>query len=109
MPPTAPTSRSAGFGVPAGVACAYLLGGAVTAAICYLVCHLAIAVARCEGDPATRRQQARKVAIAGAVAGIVVVAIGVLVVRALGQPPALFPRFGMAGRSDPRRGGQFSW
>ena len=97
VPATAPMSRSAGFGVLTAVACAYVLGGAVGAALCYPSATLAIAVARCEGDRcdapapgADGRDRGRGRRDRGGRGRV-------LVVRALGRPPALSFYFGMVG------------
>jgi hypothetical protein len=70
--------------VLAGLFVPYMLGGLVAAELAYAICFLLIAVWRCEGDRPTRRAQATTVALAGAAAGVVIIALGVLASRALG-------------------------
>jgi hypothetical protein len=90
VPATAPVSRSTGLGVFAGTFAMFVLGGLIGAASWYVVCYLTIAVRRCDGDPSTRRSQATAVALAGAAAGLVALALGALVTAALGlQAPVL--------------------
>jgi putative Ca2+/H+ antiporter (TMEM165/GDT1 family) len=90
VPVTAPVSRSAGLGVFAGTFAMFVLSGLIGAASWYAVCFLVIAVRRCEGDPSTRRSQARTVALAGAATGLVVIALGALLTAALRlQTPVL--------------------
>jgi hypothetical protein len=84
VPATAPVSRSTGLGVFAGVFVLFVLSGMVGAALGYAICHVTVAVWRCEGDRHTRRAQATTVALAGIGTGLAVTVLGVLATRSIG-------------------------
>jgi hypothetical protein len=90
VPSTAPVGPSAALCAMAGLAVLAVVTGVIGAQLGYLVCYLAVAVRRCEGDRATRRRQAAAVALAGTAAAAVVLALAILATRAVLGPDTHF-------------------
>jgi hypothetical protein len=100
VPSTAPVSPSTGLGLAAGAFLVLLLGGVISVSFGLVVCVMTINVLRCEGDRSTRRTQAAVVAVAGACVVAVLVALGVLVIRALGFDSPVFGILGVVDRLE---------